>query len=154
MPSTLSCECTARTLFSGNSILRYHEAGYGPPLVFLHGNGPGVTGWADYAFRHPRSVHRLVIVGGIGRNVLGSGKPTHDRLVKTPTLMVWGRDDPVTPLDMAIATMSGFPLQRDEPECRSGADDFGSCAINGSAMATAARGGCTGRPAVQYVMGQ
>lgn len=247
MPSTLSCECTARTLFSGNGILRYHEAGYGPPLVFLHGNGRGATGWAavrdtvpafaeffrclilelpgidgdgggpiragrdalarfiaalelesfgivgdsvnghtaaDYALRHPGSVHRLVIIGGIDRNVPGSGNSTRWLPVQTPTLLVWGRDDRVTPLDMAIATVSGFPnaqlhvfpdcghrpmteqreavenvvlsflLQRDRPEYHSGTGGFISGAGNGSAMATAAGGGCTARPSMQYVMGQ
>jgi 2-hydroxy-6-oxonona-2,4-dienedioate hydrolase len=29
-------------------VLRYHEAGDGPPLLMLHGSGPGVTGWRNF----------------------------------------------------------------------------------------------------------
>jgi 2-hydroxy-6-oxonona-2,4-dienedioate hydrolase len=29
-------------------VLRYHEAGSGPPLLMLHGSGPGVSGWRNY----------------------------------------------------------------------------------------------------------
>jgi pimeloyl-ACP methyl ester carboxylesterase len=28
--------------------LRYYDAGEGPPLLFLHGSGPGVTGWRNF----------------------------------------------------------------------------------------------------------
>lgn len=46
---------TARTsdvalheLQTENGVLRYHEAGEGPPLLFLHGSGPGVTGMGNF----------------------------------------------------------------------------------------------------------
>lgn len=44
----LSRESTARELTTDQGVLRYHEAGDGPPLVLLHGSGPGVTGWRNY----------------------------------------------------------------------------------------------------------
>ncbi|MFF2732436.1 alpha/beta fold hydrolase [Streptomyces sp. NPDC058008] len=44
----LSRESTARELTTDQGVLRYHEAGDGPPLVMLHGSGPGVTGWRNY----------------------------------------------------------------------------------------------------------
>lgn len=37
-----------RELQTDQGVLRYHEAGDGPPLILLHGSGPGVTGWRNY----------------------------------------------------------------------------------------------------------
>lgn len=39
---------TLRELRTDDGVLRYHEAGQGPPLLLLHGSGPGVTGWRNY----------------------------------------------------------------------------------------------------------
>ncbi|RKT86996.1 2-hydroxy-6-oxonona-2,4-dienedioate hydrolase [Saccharopolyspora antimicrobica] len=44
----LSYESTLRELRTGRGVLRYHEAGAGPPLLMLHGSGPGVTGWRNF----------------------------------------------------------------------------------------------------------
>jgi len=41
-------ESTLRELATDQGVLRYHEAGDGPPLLMLHGSGPGVTGWRNY----------------------------------------------------------------------------------------------------------
>ncbi|MEO3784695.1 alpha/beta fold hydrolase [Actinocorallia sp. B10E7] len=41
-------ESTLRELPTDQGVLRYHEAGEGPPLLMLHGSGPGVTGWRNY----------------------------------------------------------------------------------------------------------
>lgn len=38
-----------RELQTERGVLRYHEAGEGPPLLFLHGSGPGVTGLGNFA---------------------------------------------------------------------------------------------------------
>jgi pimeloyl-ACP methyl ester carboxylesterase len=37
-----------RELPTPAGVLRYHEVGEGPPLLLLHGSGPGVTGWRNY----------------------------------------------------------------------------------------------------------
>ncbi|MFI2474242.1 alpha/beta fold hydrolase [Nocardia xishanensis] len=41
-------EGTKREIATGKGVLRYHEAGQGPPLLLLHGSGIGVSGWRNY----------------------------------------------------------------------------------------------------------
>ncbi len=48
MAVQLTYDGTLRELSTDAGVLRYHEAGEGPPLLFLHGSGPGVTGWRNF----------------------------------------------------------------------------------------------------------
>lgn len=46
---TYSFEATSKTLKTDAGNIHYHEAGEGPNLLLIHGSGPGVTGWANFA---------------------------------------------------------------------------------------------------------
>lgn len=48
-------EETLRELSTERGMLRYHEAGApdAPPLLLLHGSGPGVTGWRNFSANLP-----------------------------------------------------------------------------------------------------
>ena len=41
-------DSTSEFLATPNGRLHYHVAGDGPPLLLLHGSGPGVSGWANF----------------------------------------------------------------------------------------------------------
>lgn len=49
----LTSESTSRTLSTDAGDLHYHEAGEGPPLLLLHGSGPGVSAWANFGDNLP-----------------------------------------------------------------------------------------------------
>lgn len=44
----LTEEGTSKFVQAGPLKLHYHEAGSGPPLVMIHGGGPGAGGWSNY----------------------------------------------------------------------------------------------------------
>jgi pimeloyl-ACP methyl ester carboxylesterase len=44
----MTAEQPYRELVTDAGVLRYLDAGEGPPLLLLHGSGPGVTGWRNF----------------------------------------------------------------------------------------------------------
>ena len=59
--SALDFESTSKTITAGRFELHYHEAGENSvaepensvPVLFLHGSGPGVTAWSNFAGNFP-----------------------------------------------------------------------------------------------------
>ena len=44
----LTEEATSRYVQAGDIRLHYNEAGAGPPVLMLHGGGPGASGWSNF----------------------------------------------------------------------------------------------------------
>ena len=94
----LSFELTSRFLETANGRLHYHEAGSGPALLLLHGSGPGVTGWANFAGNLPLFARhfRTIILDAPG---YGKSDPVDG--------------DPVTVArDAVVALMDGLRIDR------------------------------------------
>jgi 2-hydroxy-6-oxonona-2,4-dienedioate hydrolase len=77
--TALTFESTSRELRSGATQLHYHEAGSGPPLILLHGSGPGVYGWANFAGNLPVFAEHfrcfVIDMPGYGRSPPMQGNP-------------------------------------------------------------------------------
>ena len=71
MTTTFDFDLTSKTV-AGDYQLHYHEAGSGPVLLLLHGSGPGVSGWSNFAGNFPvlAEYHRTIILDmpGFGRS--------------------------------------------------------------------------------------
>lgn len=59
MAESHTADATSRWVTADGLKLRYHEAGSGPPLVLLHGSGPGVSGWANFGGNLPALARRF-----------------------------------------------------------------------------------------------
>ena len=46
-------EATSRYVTTYAGRLHFHDAGAGDPLILLHGSGPGVDGWTNFAGNLP-----------------------------------------------------------------------------------------------------
>ncbi|GAA1267721.1 hypothetical protein GCM10009609_33530 [Pseudonocardia aurantiaca] len=90
--------------------LSYHEAGSGPVLVMLHGSGPGVSEERTDRALAPGAIDRT-------RNVFASlaipsaHGPMWTRTGQIPhrTLVTWGRDDRMLPLEGAFFATRRMP---------------------------------------------
>ena len=74
-------ESTSRSVTLQGGDLHYHEAGEGPPLLLLHGSGPGVSGWANFGanLEFFANSHRVIVpdLPGYGKTPasLGASPP-------------------------------------------------------------------------------
>jgi len=70
--SELTFEGTSRTLELDAGVMHYHDVGDGDVLVFLHGGGPGVSGWSNFKYNLPALSQRFrcVVIDqpGFGRS--------------------------------------------------------------------------------------
>ncbi len=68
----VSFDGTSRTVEVLGQRMHYHDVGSGPDLVFLHGGGPGVSGWSNFKYNLPALAERFrcVVVDqpGFGRS--------------------------------------------------------------------------------------
>jgi pimeloyl-ACP methyl ester carboxylesterase len=78
MTSELTYEETSRTVDTAAGRIHHHVAGDGPPLLLLHGSGPGVSGWANFQHNLPVFAKRfttyVVDLPGFGASELPSGR--------------------------------------------------------------------------------
>ena len=53
MTATINSAAAGRTIDAAGISTHYHEAGSGPPVLLLHGSGPGVSAWANWRLTIP-----------------------------------------------------------------------------------------------------
>jgi pimeloyl-ACP methyl ester carboxylesterase len=77
--SELTFESTSRFLDTAKGKLHYHVAGDGPPLLMLHGSGPGVSSWANFRGNLPvfagHFTTYMLDMPGFGKSYSPDGNP-------------------------------------------------------------------------------
>ncbi len=75
----LTYDATSRTVATAAGELHYHEAGDGPPLLLLHGSGPGVSAWANFRDNLPAFAEHFRTIAldfpGFGTSYSCDGNP-------------------------------------------------------------------------------
>ena len=88
-PFAMTMHSDAPTLAAGADIdagghrTRYHEAGAGDTVLFVHGSGPGVTAWANWRNALPAFAERFRV---LAPDLLGFGNSAR------PAEIVYGKD--------------------------------------------------------------
>lgn len=79
MSETCTYQNTSREISLDHGKLHYHEAGSGPALILLHGSGPGVYGWANFAGNLPLFAQHfrcfILDMPGYGESDAAQGNP-------------------------------------------------------------------------------
>jgi len=75
----LTHDLTSRTLETAKGELHYHVAGQGPPLLLLHGSGPGVSAWTNFGGNYPLFSQYFTTYAldmpGFGKSYSSNGNP-------------------------------------------------------------------------------
>lgn len=118
--SEFGYDSTSEFLPTPNGPLHYHVAGDGPPLLLLHGSGPGVSGWANFRGNLPALARDfttyLLDMPGFGR----SYSPAKHPLAAAPAAVLDFLDGlGLGPLPIVGNSMGGAVAARiaaDQPE--------------------------------------
>ena len=62
MADTITFEGTSRFVKAGEITLHLNEVGEGPPLILLHGSGPGATSWSNFKHNLPALSRRFRVL--------------------------------------------------------------------------------------------
>jgi 2-hydroxymuconate-semialdehyde hydrolase len=62
MPTQLDAHATGRTVTAMGVETFFHDAGEGPPLLLLHGSGPGVSAWSNWRPVYPELSRRFRVI--------------------------------------------------------------------------------------------
>ena len=89
-----------RSVRTGDLVTNYHDVGEGPPVLLLHGSGPGVSAWANWRLPVERLAPRFRLLApdlaGFGYTEVPEGTPF--------TRQVW--------LDQVVAFLDALGLDR------------------------------------------
>ena len=62
MSDAITFEGTSRFVKAGEITLHLNEMGEGPPLILLHGSGPGATSWSNFKHNLPALSRRFRVL--------------------------------------------------------------------------------------------
>jgi 2-hydroxymuconate-semialdehyde hydrolase/2-hydroxy-6-oxo-octa-2,4-dienoate hydrolase len=68
--------CSARTINAGGMQTSYLEAGSGPPVIMLHGSGPGVSATANWQYNIPVLAEKFRVLAPDLVGFGATGRPT------------------------------------------------------------------------------
>lgn len=98
MPGTeVTYESTSRFVHTKQGRIHYHEAGdEGPPVVLLHGSGPGASGWSNFSSNIAALAESFrvyaVDMPGWGKSVTGTAQERDHAAAYVLLLDAWGID--------------------------------------------------------------